>query len=567
MAYSYDASGRMTTEQDNGGTPTTYSYDAANQLVSDSLNTYTGGATITYDGEGNRTNSGYHVNADNELTSDGTWNYTYDADGNLIKKVNITGGTYAGWTWKYTYDNQNHMLSATEYNEDPDVYPGATEENAEDYSYDVFGNLLETDQYPGGTGPAVTTRYAYDAWDPTKAGATGTANWDIWADLNNNNSLQTRYVQGDAIDQIFARESSSGSAAWLLTDRLGSVRQVQDNATGSVLDTITYDAWGNITSESSSANGGHYKWTGRVEDSLTGLQYNRGRYYDSTTARWTTQDPLGFAAGDSNLYRYVMNEATMVEDPSGLRVGGVLPSAFPSAVLPLYTYSLVQGIQQFPFGPRFPPNLGATQLKAYTSYRPNTSGPKNGKNGGFIWGLNWYVPNNRTGGVIAQHVTVRFNVYQNGRPFADPRDTGDWDYWEFWRVSPKASHPTRSDLWYLSPYVDRITVGQANDVFALYDGTKCTYGSITFTGIAYFVASQQIPNLTGTVKSPHSIHLPSIISTDPNAPAILGGIFGNVSSVSTPLLHQIIVSWDARKGSGFVRTNVVAYTPSRGAPN
>jgi hypothetical protein len=47
------------------------------------------------------------------------------------------------------------------------------------------------------------------------------------------------------------------------------------------------------------------------------LYYNRARYLDPTTGRWTTQDPLGFAAGDANLYRYVGNTPTLATDPSG----------------------------------------------------------------------------------------------------------------------------------------------------------------------------------------------------------------------------------------------------------
>ena len=50
---------------------------------------------------------------------------------------------------------------------------------------------------------------------------------------------------------------------------------------------------------------------------MTGLQYNRARYYDPTTGRWTTEDPLGFAAGDTNLYRYVGDNPTNRVDPSG----------------------------------------------------------------------------------------------------------------------------------------------------------------------------------------------------------------------------------------------------------
>src|SRR5262249_46321335 len=49
---------------------------------------------------------------------------------------------------------------------------------------------------------------------------------------------------------------------------------------------------------------------------------NRARYYDPTTQRWLSQDPLGFDAGDSNLYRYVNNAPTGATDPSGLQPGG-----------------------------------------------------------------------------------------------------------------------------------------------------------------------------------------------------------------------------------------------------
>jgi hypothetical protein len=40
--------------------------------------------------------------------------------------------------------------------------------------------------------------------------------------------------------------------------------------------------------------------------------------YDPTIGRWTSTDPLGFEAGDVNLYRYVHNGPTAATDPSGL---------------------------------------------------------------------------------------------------------------------------------------------------------------------------------------------------------------------------------------------------------
>jgi RHS repeat-associated protein len=57
---------------------------------------------------------------------------------------------------------------------------------------------------------------------------------------------------------------------------------------------------------------------GREFDSATGLQYNWARYYDPAVGRWLTQDPMGFSAGDKNLYRYASNQTTAFVDPTGL---------------------------------------------------------------------------------------------------------------------------------------------------------------------------------------------------------------------------------------------------------
>ena len=112
---------------------------------------------------------------------------------------------------------------------------------------------------------------------------------------------------------------SGATGYWTLTDSLGSVRDVIDNS-ATVRDSIQYDAFGNIntTTELDSSYRGRYAYTGREFDVETGLQYNRARYYDATTGRWISQDPLGFDAGDSNLYRYVNNRPTEWTDPSGL---------------------------------------------------------------------------------------------------------------------------------------------------------------------------------------------------------------------------------------------------------
>jgi RHS repeat-associated protein len=95
------------------------------------------------------------------------------------------------------------------------------------------------------------------------------------------------------------------------------VRDIIDAATGDVLFHADYDAFGAAT-EYGAGYGDRLKYTAREYDADTGLQYNRARWYDINKGRWLSEDPIGFAAGDRNLYRYVSNASTNATDPSGL---------------------------------------------------------------------------------------------------------------------------------------------------------------------------------------------------------------------------------------------------------
>ena len=99
------------------------------------------------------------------------------------------------------------------------------------YKYDAWGNRVEQDVTD--SSGSSKAEYALDGWNPAKAGATGQSGWDTWSQLdgNNNNLLEIRYLNGDAVDQLFARiAGTGGSAYWMLTDRMGSVRDVIDSS-------------------------------------------------------------------------------------------------------------------------------------------------------------------------------------------------------------------------------------------------------------------------------------------------------------------------------------------------
>jgi RHS repeat-associated protein len=283
----YDLASRITSETLNSGTPTSYTYDVINELTNDSLVTY------SYDLNGNRTMTGYTTSLANEMLTDPTWTYYYDKNGNMVGQ--LTGGN-TGTMGYYGYDNRNRLLSALQAKSSGPLMQAT-------YVYDAMGFRLEKDVWTPGSGTA-TTRSTYDGPQ-------------VWADLSVTNTLQTRYVLGDRVSELLAWITSGGAASWPLVDRLRSVRNVMSN-TGVLLDTITYDGFGQTKVESNPSVGGNYKAFGYRSDSETGWLCTWWRYYDAVIGRWLQMDPMEFGAGDVNLFRYVGNNPTNATDPSGL---------------------------------------------------------------------------------------------------------------------------------------------------------------------------------------------------------------------------------------------------------
>ena len=121
----------------------------------------------------------------------------------------------------------------------------------------------------------------------------------------------TTYQNGLGIDDKL-RSKNGNTIRYFLTDHLGSTEALTD-ANGAITSSTTYDSFGNAASSIPTS----YQYTGREYDADTGLYYYRNRWYDPELGRFISEDPIGFAGGDINLYGYVGNNPQNFIDPSG----------------------------------------------------------------------------------------------------------------------------------------------------------------------------------------------------------------------------------------------------------
>jgi RHS repeat-associated protein len=283
-SYVYDAAGNRTSKTNQLNNVTEgYTYDPLYQLTQVAQ-----GATTTesysYDAVGNRLSSlsvsPYAYNSSNQLTSTPAAGYTYDNNGNTVSKTD-TGGTT-----QYTWDFENRLAQV--------LLPGTA--GTVTFKYDPFGRRIQKGSASG------TTNYLYDGM------GIGT---NLLEEVDQTGNVLVRYTQGKHLDEPLA-ESRPGAMNYYEQDGVDSVMSLS-SSTGSLVNTYSYDSFGR-TSASSGTITNDLRYTARELDAETGLYYNRLRYYDASTGRFLSEDPIAFDGG-IDFYRYVVNSPVGTVDP------------------------------------------------------------------------------------------------------------------------------------------------------------------------------------------------------------------------------------------------------------
>jgi RHS repeat-associated protein len=367
----YDSNFRLSSESVTGGQTISFGYDNDDLLTSagamsitrDPATGFVTGTTLGSISE-SRTYNAYGAEQTYTVTANGTTLYSVnygarDALGRIVNKTETVQGETR--VYGYTYDGNGRLTDVTKdsiatshYEHDANgnrlVGPGLTASPVSDnqdrllsygscsYSYKADGSL-QTKTCPDGT-----TTYDYDAFGNLRGVglANGTA---ISYVIDGQNRRVGKKVNGTLVESflyernlkrvgwydatgalkaqfIFGARSSvpefmvKGAATYrLISDQVGSVRLVADS-TGSVVQRIDYDEFGNVLADSASGFQ-PFGFAGGLRDLDTGLTRFGARDYDPRTGRWTTKDEIRFHGGTTNLYGYGSSDPVNRIDPDG----------------------------------------------------------------------------------------------------------------------------------------------------------------------------------------------------------------------------------------------------------
>lgn len=307
LSFDRDALGRITALDDAAGAHS-YVYDGSGRLISADHAEASGlpDESYTYDAAGNRTAShlaaSYSYGIGGRLASDGAHAYAYDARGNLTSMTATADGALT----ELAYDPRNRLQRLTRYDGAGAVVGETT------WAYDLFGNPAVV------TEDGVERRLAYVGLHPL-------------AELDAAGGVTARWLYADGLDRLLAEERG-GASRWMLSDHVGTVRDVVDVG-GAPVVSYRYDSFGQLLATLPADGSGYAApvgFQGRPRLDSSGLIDFRLRWYAPWLGRFLSEDPLPRFD-----YPFAANDPLGRTDPLGLSTGpeyGVLQKKEPPQI-------------------------------------------------------------------------------------------------------------------------------------------------------------------------------------------------------------------------------------------
>jgi RHS repeat-associated protein len=262
---------------------TSYSYDAANRLVSAFLSAGTGASVEAtpqfaygYDRASNLTSIAANSDAK-------TYQYN-DTNGLAAASYDENGNPTRLGTTQYSWDGFNRLVGF------------AAGTSASQFVYDGLGRLVRIIDRQGGR---IVKDRAY-----------------FWCGVERCLEHDNTIAGSPVSKQYFSQGVIiGGTPYYYVVDHLGSIRQLV-TAGGQVAAQYDYDPYGNQLKVSGEVDA-DIGYAGYFYHAPTGLNFALYRAYDASHGRWLNRDPIG-EAGGVNLYGYVQGNPPNTADALGL---------------------------------------------------------------------------------------------------------------------------------------------------------------------------------------------------------------------------------------------------------
>ncbi|MFE2494445.1 DUF6531 domain-containing protein [Streptomyces scopuliridis] len=311
-AYTYRADGYLTAIDDHLNGPRSFDLDTTGRVTAVDAEDWT--ERYAYDEASNQTSAqwpptqpgseavGIRTYTGTRITRAGSIRYEHDAQGRIVLRQKSRLARKPD-TWRYEWDAEDRLTAVTT----PD---GAVWR----YLYDPFGRRIAKQRLADDGTVLEQTNFTWDgvtlaeeATTTAKPSSPVTMTWDHIGlrPIAQTERISAGAPEGDIDRRFFA----------IVTDLVGTPAELIDEE-GEVAWRMRSTLWGATTSAANGSTSTPLRFPGQYFDSESGLHYNVRRYYDPTTARYVSADPLGLAPA-LNPHGYVGNPHHEI-DPLGL---------------------------------------------------------------------------------------------------------------------------------------------------------------------------------------------------------------------------------------------------------
>ena len=231
---------------------------------------------------------------------------TYDAEGNLTQDGK----------WTYTWDAENRLVSLTSLTN----LPSASRQKL-DFAYDnKWRRIQKIVSTWDGTAyvPQSTNRFLYDGWNlVAMLDGNGTLLQSFRWGTDLSGSLQGVGGVG-GMKAVTVHAGTNAGSYFFAYDGNGNVMALVSAATGIKSAEYEYGPFGELLRASGPlALLNTFRFSTKFYDDESGFCYYGYRYYDPGTGRWPSRDPIGELAGPS-LYHFLSNSPLNSVDAYGL---------------------------------------------------------------------------------------------------------------------------------------------------------------------------------------------------------------------------------------------------------